>query len=55
LPDDAREKKIERLLREFEARLYHCLRNGDIREGFSDDVNKKLTNTSKYPNSKRPC
>ena len=48
--DEAREKKqkVERLFRGFEARLEHCLRNGEeIGPRFSDIVNKKLTNTSK--------
>jgi len=47
---EAREKrqKVERLLREFEARLEYCLRTGEeIGPRFSDIVNKKLTNTSK--------
>jgi hypothetical protein len=48
-PADAREKqqKVERFLREFEARLDHCLRNGGEIEPFSDAVNKTLKNTSK--------
>ncbi|KAH9042238.1 hypothetical protein EDB85DRAFT_1241491 [Lactarius pseudohatsudake] len=48
--DEASEKqqKVERLLKEFEARLEHCLRNGEeIGPRFSDIVNKVLTNTSK--------
>ncbi len=49
-PDEASEKKqkVERLFKEFDARLEHCLRNGgEIGPRFSDIVNKKLTNTSK--------
>ncbi|KAH9179124.1 hypothetical protein EDB89DRAFT_1925421, partial [Lactarius sanguifluus] len=48
--DEANEKKqkVERLLEEYEARLVHCLRNGEeIGPRFSDIVNKVLTNTSK--------
>ncbi|KAH9080658.1 hypothetical protein EDB83DRAFT_2310838 [Lactarius deliciosus] len=48
--DEASEKKqtVERLLKEFDARLEHCLRNGEeIGPRFSDIVNKVLTNTSK--------
>jgi hypothetical protein len=48
--DEAREKKqkVERILKEFDARLEHRLRNGEeIGTLFSDIVNKTLTNTSK--------
>lgn len=45
---DDKKQKVERLLKEFEARLEHCLRNGEeIGPRFSDIVNKVLMNTSK--------
>ena len=53
---EAREKKqkVERLLKEFEARLEHCLKNGEeIGPRFSDIVNKGLTNTSKKVSKKQ--
>jgi hypothetical protein len=45
---DMKKEKVERLLKAFEGKLTHCLKNGlDIKHLFSDVVAPILTNTSK--------
>lgn len=49
-----KKQKIERLFEAFNARLTHCLKNGDeIELMFSDAMNEMLTGTSKKVSKKK--